>query len=61
MTLALFVFTLTAPVQAADFEGEWVGHWRNSLGEEGRDSLRLYSHDGGLRGIWTDGVTLWGK
>ncbi|MGO8943367.1 MAG: hypothetical protein ACLQJ7_06805 [Syntrophobacteraceae bacterium] len=60
LTLVLVVFSLTAPVQAADFEGEWVGHWRNSLGEEGPDSLSLHWHDGGLRGIWTDGVTLWG-
>ncbi len=61
LTVALFVFALIAPVQAADFEGEWVGHWRNSLDEEGPDSLSLYWDDGGLRGIWTNEVTLWGK
>ena len=62
LTALLFVFALITPVYATDFEGEWVGHWRNSGGESGRDTLSLHeSHHGELKGTWTGNVRVWGK
>jgi hypothetical protein len=62
LTAMVFVFALIAPVHAGNFEGKWVGHWKNSLGESGRDSLRLYeTRDGGLRGNWSGDVEVKGE
>ena len=61
--LPLFFLSLyVTPVHAADFEGEWVGHWTNSLGESGPDTLSLYrSHEGRLTGNWSGNVNVWGR
>jgi len=57
----LMVFTLIVPANAGPFQGEWVGHWENSLGEGGHDSLSLYeSRDGTLRGTWSGNVEVHG-
>jgi hypothetical protein len=62
LTALLFAFVMITPVHAADFDGRWVGHWKNSLGERGRDSISLhYSRDGGLKGTWSGNVRVWGK
>jgi hypothetical protein len=53
ITSLLFALVMIIPVYAADFDGRWVGHWKNSLGERGGDSLSLhYSREGGLKGSW---------
>ena len=58
----LFVFALITQVHAGDFQGEWFGHWRNSLGEGGADSLSLhYTHHGDVRGTWSGDVRVWGE
>ncbi len=38
---------------AGNFEGEWSGHYTNSLGESGNEILSLhYSEQGELMGAW---------
>ena len=61
MTLLLGL-VLATTAHAAAFEGRWVGHWQNSLGEQGRDSLTLdQSAFGELRGFWTGHGEVWGE
>lgn len=61
-TALLFALVMITPAYAADFDGRWVGHWKNSLGERGGDSLSLhYSREGGLKGSWSGNVRVWGK
>lgn len=64
IALAILVLTHTA-VSARDaksFAGRWVGHWSNSLGERGDDSLVLREDaDGNISGIWTNEVHVSGQ
>ena len=62
LVVMLFTLVATVPAHAGPFEGEWVGHWRNSLGERGHDSLSLYeTRHGRLRGNWSGDVDVWGE
>jgi hypothetical protein len=58
----VFVIAPLFPANAGSFEGDWVGYWRNSLGETGSDSLWLVeSRDGQLHGTWTGDTRVWGQ
>jgi len=62
LTALLFVFVPVMSVYAADFEGQWVGHWKAITGERGNDSLSLReTHHGELKGIWNGRVKVEGR
>jgi hypothetical protein len=47
---------------AAAFAGRWTGHWQNSSGQSGEDSLALSEdQDGHLTGTWTGSVAVSGR
>jgi hypothetical protein len=56
------LFPAPAFAQAASFSGTWTGHYENSLGERGDDSLVLSEdQNGNLSGVWTGDVQVSGK
>lgn len=62
LAVMLLVLALVLPAWADSFEGEWFGHWENSLGERGRDSLSLrQTRDGTYKGIWSGDTKVWGE
>jgi hypothetical protein len=59
----LFGTAATAGAQdRISFAGKWVGEWKNSLGEKGKDSLEVEEDaDGKLSGLWTGDIKVTGK
>jgi hypothetical protein len=52
----------SAFAQAASFSGTWTGHFENSTGERGDDSLVLSEdQNGNLSGTWTGNVQVSGR
>jgi hypothetical protein len=52
----------SAFAQAASFAGTWTGHYENSTGQRGDDSLALSEdQDGNLSGVWTGNVQVSGR
>jgi hypothetical protein len=52
----------SALAQAASFSGTWTGHYENSTGDRGDDSLVLSEdQNGNLSGVWTGNVQVSGR
>jgi hypothetical protein len=52
----------SAFAQAASFSGTWTGHYENSTGDRGDDSLVLSEdQNGNLTGTWTGNVQVSGR
>ena len=61
LSVALFS-PQSAFAQAASFAGTWTGHYENSTGERGDDSLALSEdQNGNLSGTWTGNVQVSGR
>jgi len=56
------LFPVSTFAQAASFSGTWTGHFENSTGERGDDSLALSEdQNGNLSGVWTGNVQVSGR
>lgn len=60
--LSLAPVTLARDDRPGSFAGVWTGHWSNSLGESGEDSLLLTEDpDGYVHGTWSGEVAVSGR